>query len=146
MIIMARRLTDLQRKAVIADYVELGSYNAVAKRYGVADTTVKRIVESDSEIQRNAEQKKAQNTADILAHMDGKKEEVKRIIDCYLEALMDEERIAKATPPQLTTAMGTLIDKFTAAHSAAPIGEEEDDPLTKALMEEAERMNQNRGI
>lgn len=29
------RLTDKQRKQIIADYVELGSYNATAKRNGV---------------------------------------------------------------------------------------------------------------
>ncbi len=55
---MAARLTDFQKKKIIADYVELGSYNAVAKINGVADTTVKRIVNADAEMQRNAEQKK----------------------------------------------------------------------------------------
>ena len=137
---MARQLTDFERKQIVADYVELGSYFATAKRHGIADTTVKRIVAADSEMLKNAERKKEQDAADILAYMDGKKEAVKKIIDLYLEALLDEEKIAKASPSQLTTAMGTLIDKFTAAHVAAPIGEEVDDPLTKALMEEAERM------
>lgn len=41
------RLTDKQRKQIVADYVELGSYAAVAKKHGVADTTVKRAVEQD---------------------------------------------------------------------------------------------------
>ena len=138
---MAKRLTDKQRKAIIADYVELGSYNAVGKRHCVADTTVKRIVVSDSEMQKKAEHKKEQNTADILAHMDSKKDDVNRVIDRYLAALLDEERIAKASPAQLTTAMGTLIDKFTAVKPMSGENAAEDDPLTKALMEEAERMN-----
>lgn len=137
---MAKRLTDKQRKAIIADYVELGSYNAVGKRHGVADTTVKRIVVSDSEMQKKLEHKKEQNTADILAHMDSKKDDVNRVIDRYLAALLDEERIAKASPAQLTTAMGTLIDKFTGIRPMSGENAAEDDPLTKALMEEAERM------
>ena len=41
---MAARLTDKQKKKIVADYLELGSYNATAKRNNVSDTTVKRIV------------------------------------------------------------------------------------------------------
>jgi hypothetical protein len=33
---MAARLTDKQRKKIIADYVDLGSYNAVAKKHKVS--------------------------------------------------------------------------------------------------------------
>lgn len=57
---------------------------------------------------------KEENTADILAYMETKRDVVNKIIDRYLIALLEEERIAKATPAQLTTALGTLIDKFTA--------------------------------
>ena len=39
---MAARLTDKQKKKIIADYVELGSYNAVAKIHGVSRQTVKK--------------------------------------------------------------------------------------------------------
>lgn len=46
--------------------------------------------------------------------METKKSTVNQIIDRYLIALLDEDKIAKATPAQLTTALGTLIDKFTA--------------------------------
>lgn len=111
---MAARLTDKQKKKIIADYVELGSYNAVAKKYRIADSTVKRVVLADSETQRKVELKKDENTADILAHMETKKSTVNQIIDRYLIALLDEDKIAKSTPAQLTTALGTLIDKFTA--------------------------------
>lgn len=138
---MAKRLTDKQKKKIVADYVELGNYNAVAKKHKVSFDTVKRVVKSDVEIVKKTEHKKAQNTADILAHMDSKKNDVNRVIDRYLAALLDEERIAKATPAQLTTAMGTLIDKFTAIRPMSGENTVEDDPLTKALMEEAERMN-----
>ena len=37
---MAARLTDKQKKKIIADYVQLGSYNAVAKKHKIADSTV----------------------------------------------------------------------------------------------------------
>ena len=58
---MAARLTDKQKKKIIADYVEIGSYNAVAKKHGVSDTTVKRIVSTDFEMLEKVEQKKEEN-------------------------------------------------------------------------------------
>ena len=138
---MAKHLTDIQKKNIIADYLEMESYNAVAKKYGITHQTVKRVVSSCSQITKKIQDKKEQNTADILAHMDSKKNEVNRVIDRYLEALLDEERIAKATPAQLTTAMGTLIDKFTAVKPINNQNSSEDDPITKALIEEAEKLN-----
>lgn len=60
---MANRLTDRQRKKIVADYLELGSYNAVAKIHGVSRQTVKNIVTSDTEMGHKLQQKKAENTA-----------------------------------------------------------------------------------
>lgn len=112
---MAARLTDKQKKRIIADYVELGSYNAVAKKHHVSDTTVKRVVSADSETKRKAEHKKAENTADILAHMERQKDKVCGVLDKYLDAMQDEGKIGRANLLQLATAMGILIDKYTAA-------------------------------
>ena len=142
---MAARLTDRQKKMIIAEYLEIGSYNAVAKKYNVTRQTVKNIVTSDTENRQKLQDKKEQNTADILAHMETKKDKVNQIIDTYLEKLLDPKMIDKATPAQLTTALGTLIDKFTMAKAAGKEQKTEDDPLTKALKEEAERM-QNANI
>lgn len=137
---MASRLTDKQKKQIIADFAEIGSYSAVARKHGVSDTTIKRIVANDPEMLEKVEQKKEQNSDDILAHMEQKKEKVCEIIDVYLEKLLDPLILARATPSQLTTALGTLIDKFTAIKSAEANGTPEDDALTKALKEEAGRM------
>lgn len=41
---MAARLTDIRKKKIVADYVQLESYNAVAKINGVSPNTVKNIV------------------------------------------------------------------------------------------------------
>ena len=71
------------------------------------------MIRSDPDFAQIVTQKKEQNAADILAHMETKKDTVNLIIDRYLTALLDEEKIEKATPSQLTTALGTLIDKFT---------------------------------
>lgn len=109
---MAARLTDRQRKKIIADYTELGSYRATAKRNGVSTDTVKRIILADGEIVQKATQKKEQNTTDMLAYMDSRKEQAKEILDTYIKALADPEKIDGAKLSEVATAMGIVIDKF----------------------------------
>ena len=46
---MAKHLTDREKKKIIADYVELESYNAVAKKHNVSATTVKNTVLKNNE-------------------------------------------------------------------------------------------------
>lgn len=116
---VAARLTDKRKKKIIADYVELGSYNAVAKKNNVCDGTVKRIVESCGEIQEKLEAKKQQNDADILAYMESQRGLVCQIIQKGLDALNSPDKLKEATPAQITTALGTLIDKFTMARNLA---------------------------
>ena len=56
---MAARLTDKQKKKIIADYVELGSYNAVARKHGVSNHTVKRIALGEAETSKKVQHKKS---------------------------------------------------------------------------------------
>lgn len=136
---MAARLTDKQKKKIVADYLETGSYNATAEKNGVCGHTVKRIVAECPEISEKLEQKKDENTADILAYMESKRGVVCEIIEKGLAALNDPEKLADASPAQITTALGTLIDKW--APKGQPISgkdQVEDDPITKSLKEEAQ--------
>ena len=115
---MAARLTDKQRKKIVADYVELGSYNAVSKIHGVSRQTVKNIVTNDTDIRQKLQRKKEENTADIIAYMESKRSVVCEIIDKGLDVLNSEDKLAEATPTQITTALGTLIDKWTTTQEA----------------------------
>lgn len=132
---MAARLTDKQKKKIVADYLELGSYNAAAKRNGVSDTTVKRIVVESGEIAEKLEQKKQENTADILAYMESQRGVVCEIIEKGLTALNDPDKLASASPAQITTALGTLIDKWVPRSNPTGGNTAEDDPITKAIKE-----------
>ena len=136
---MANRLTDRQKKKIVADYLELGSYNAVAKIHGVSRQTVKNIVTSDTEIGHKLQQKKAENTADVLAYMESQRGLVCEIIGKGLSILNDEEKLREATPAQITTALGTLIDKW-AAVSGSAADEIKEDGLSKSLREMAEEL------
>lgn len=131
---MAARLTDRKKKKIIADYMELGSYRATAKKNGVSDDSVRRVVEKCGDFQQKLEQKKEENTADILAYMERKRDIVCEILDKGLDALNSPDKLADASPAQITTALGTLIDKWTAmGHGIRDDGEE--DALSRSLRE-----------
>ncbi|OLR68392.1 helix-turn-helix domain-containing protein [Intestinimonas butyriciproducens] len=131
---MAARLTDRQKKKIVADYLETESYNATAKKNGVCGQTVRRVVEESQGITENLKQKKEQNTTDILAYMESKRNIVCEILGRGLDALNDTEKLKGATPAQITTAMGTLIDKWTAI-SGGPADTAKEDDLSRSLRE-----------
>lgn len=137
MVRLAARITDRKKKKIVADYLELGSYNAVAKLNGVCGQTVRRIVEESPNFTEKLEQKKAENTADIIAYMESKRGVVCEIIEKGLAALNSAEKLADASPAQITTALGTLIDKW-ATVSGAPADTAKEDDLSKSLREMAE--------
>lgn len=118
--VMAARLTDKQKKKIVADYVEIGSYNAVAKKNGVSNNTVKRLVEADEEMSQKVNDKKKENTADIINYLETKKAVVCEIIGKGLDVLNDPDKLASANPAQITTALGTLIDKFMGVSRSSP--------------------------
>ena len=143
------RLTDKQRKEMISDRAEGMSYRQLAERYGTSVTTVKRTLAKNPEVSQKVTQKKESNTADILAHMDEKRDTVNEIIDKALDVLNDKEKLSRTGPMQLATMLGIVIDKFTGtraaveklqAEAAKTKGADpmavEDDPITKALKEE----------
>ena len=136
---MAARLTDKQKKKIVADYLETESYNATAKMNGVCGQTVRRIVDESQGITENLKRKKDENTADILAYMESKRGVVCEIIDKGLAALNSAEKLANASPAQITTALGTLIDKW-AAVSGGSRQESNEDGLSRSLRELAEEL------
>lgn len=140
MAVGVQRLTDKQKKKIIADYVQLQNYTKTAKLNDVAESTVRKIVKNNPDCANQCDIKKEQNTQDMLSYMDSKKERVQEIIDVYLGVLTDPEKMEGATLQQITTALGTLIDKWTVIDDRKK-GDSfhqtvEDDPITKSLKEE----------
>ena len=131
---MAARLTDRQKKKIIADYVQLGSYNATAKVNGVALNTVKKLVQGNTEIAEMCNQKKEENTADILDYMDSQKKDVCEVLGICLSELKKAERYARTPPQQIATTMAILIDKYT-SFGGGPKDESEEDDLSRSLRE-----------
>lgn len=136
---MAAHLTDRQKKKIIADYVNTQSVNAAAKMNGVSWDTAKRLLEKSGEVEKKLEEKNRENTKDILAYMESQKGLVCEIIGKGLAALNDPEKLAEATPSQITTALGTLIDKW-AMVSGSPTDTAKEDDLSRSLREMAEEL------
>ena len=136
---MAARLTDKQKKKIVADYLETQSINATAKKNNVSWGTVRNVLDGMGEIEKKLEQKKEQNTVDVLAYMESQKGIVCEILQKGLAALNSPEKLAEASPSQITTAMGTLIDKWTAI-SGGPADTAKEDDLSRSLREMAEEL------
>ena len=118
---MAARLTDRQKKKIVADYLETESYNATAKKNGVCGQTVRRVIEESQGITENLKRKKEENTAGILAYMDRRRKQVCDIIEVGLAVLPEKIQTAK-TASEVTTAIGTLIDKWALVKSEGEEG------------------------
>ena len=118
---MAKRLTDRQKKKIVADYLESESFNATAKKNGVCGQTVRRVIEGSQGISENLKRKKEENTADILAYMDSRRKQVCDIIEVGLAVLPEKIQTAK-TASEVTTAIGTLIDKWALVKSEGEEG------------------------
>ncbi|AWY06820.1 MAG: nascent polypeptide-associated complex domain protein [Caudoviricetes sp.] len=115
------------------------SIRQLAKKYGVSTTTIQRVIKCDPEVTQIVTEKKEQNTADILSYMDSKKDIVCEILGKGLDVLNDEEKLREASPAQITTALGTLIDKWTMI-GGGPKDDAAEDGLSRNLRELAERM------
>ena len=107
------KLTDKQKKKIIADYVDNGNYSETARINNTTDTTVRTIIKDNKDMAlEKMEQKKQQKTKDILEYMEETKEKRKKVIDLCLEKM--EERLNKdelMNIRDIATAYGVLVDK-----------------------------------
>ena len=108
------KLTDKQKKKIIADYVDNGNYSETARLNNTTDTTVRTIIKENKDIAlKKMEQKKEENTQDMLQYLESKKEDKKRVIELCFKALED-----KLASPDMFTSIrdiamvyGIIVDK-----------------------------------
>ena len=108
------KLTDKRKKKIIADYVDNGNYSETARLNNTTDTTVRTIIKENKNIAlKKMEQKKEENTQDMLQYLESKKEDKKRVIELCFKALED-----KLASPDMFTSIrdiamvyGILVDK-----------------------------------
>ena len=106
-------LTDKQRKEIIASYIECENYSEVARKFDVADNTVRDIVLKDEEIAKKLEQKHRENTDEVLEAMKKRSKRKIQLIDKIFDAMDGKlEKIDMFTNiKDLATAYGIIMDK-----------------------------------
>ena len=107
------RTNDLQKKKIIADYIEIQNYSEVARMNNVSVNTVKSIVLADEETANKCKQKKEENTQSTIEYMQTQHESKKRILDKILKAIEEKaDNIDMFTNiKDLATAYGIILDK-----------------------------------
>ena len=108
------KLTDKQHKKIIARYAECQNYRQVAREFNISYTTVQRHVKGDEATVKKVAQKKQENTKDVFAYLDSKKDKFTEVMELCFEALTDPEKYKKTGVQSIATTMGILIDKYTA--------------------------------
>lgn len=130
------KLSDKQRKQIIADRVNGQLYKQIAEKYNVSETTVRNVCKNDPKTAERCADKKEQNTLDMLAFMDAQKGKAQELIRHIIEALDDPDKLAKTNARDLATALGIIIDKFT-ANAPKYEANAPDDGFMKALKKTA---------
>lgn len=108
-----KQLSTRKKNQIIADYVRTENYSATARLHGVTPNTVKRLVTTRPKVAEMCEAKKRADAREVAQYMDQQKEMVCRIIGNGLQELAKPEKLQGASPRDITTALGTLIDKWT---------------------------------
>lgn len=107
------KLTDKQKKKIIADYIETQNYSETGRMNNVSVNAVKNIVIADEETANKFKQKKEENTQSTIEYMKTQHETKKRILDKILTAIETKaENIDMFTNiKDLATAYGIILDK-----------------------------------
>lgn len=108
------KLTDKQKKKIIADYIETQNYCETGRMNNVSDMTVRRLIESNEDVLEKVEQKKQENTQSTIEYMQTQHETKKRILDKILTAIekkADNIDDMFTNIKDLATAYGIILDK-----------------------------------
>lgn len=108
------KLTDKQKKKIIADYMENQNYSETGRLNNVSNKTVERIIKNNKDVSNIVKQKKEENTKDILEYMDKISEKQKKIIDLSLEALeykLSNPNDVFMNVKDIVTVYGVIFDK-----------------------------------
>ena len=107
------KLTDKQKKKIIADYIDNNNYSETARMNNTTDTTVSRIIRENKEVLKKVEQKKEENSQDMFEYMKNKDNDKKRIVDLCFEAL--DKKLSNldmfTNVKDIATVYGIIMDK-----------------------------------
>lgn len=111
------KLTDKQKKEIIAYYVECQNYSETGRKFNLNESTIRSVVKNKNnnakEITEMCEQKNNENTEDVLKAMKKRAKTKIKLMDKIFEAMDGKlENIDMFTNiKDLATAYGIIMDK-----------------------------------
>ena len=93
---MGKRLTPEERARIIAEYADCGSYRETARRFEMAESTVRKIVKADSKSAQKCAQKKAQLEFGMLEYLESKNRDAQTFIGLALSEMSSKDKFKKA--------------------------------------------------
>lgn len=110
---MAKRLTDKEKKQIIAYYIECQNLRETARKFNVSPDTVKRLTKEKKDIEQNLSEKKEENTRNMLQEMDKTKNKRIKLLNKMIDKM--EEKVENVdmftNVKDLATAYGIIVDK-----------------------------------
>lgn len=122
MAVRGKAMTDAEERRIVADYVQSGSYCEAARRNGIVETSARRVVKRRPDLMEEAREASGVVEQTMVEYLQTQRGRVTAIIDQYLGALAELDRFDKLTPVQLSTVIGTLIDKWAMLQSQQESG------------------------
>lgn len=123
------KLTDRQRKRIIAEYVQGGiSQRKLAEKYHVSQKTISMILK-DEEVRQKVSLKKEENTQDMLSFLDERKHSAQALIDEILVSAV--QKIKKAPLRDQMGAIKILSEVFGKGGS----NKGGNDPVTEIIIQ-----------
>lgn len=120
---MAKRLTDKKKKQIIADYAELGTVAATARKHKVSRETVTRTLRDNPDVAQIVTEKREENTQDVMAYLDSKVDAFKRfsdyVFDERLNPATNREELDKTSLDKIMTVFGVGTDKLLKSRELA---------------------------
>lgn len=113
---MGRRLTDKERKKIVADYINNQNYCKTARMNNTSESNVRKIIKESKdteEIKKKCEQKKIENTKDIIEEMEKTKSKRIKLLSKMIDKI--DEKVDNldmfTNVKDLATAYGIIVDK-----------------------------------
>lgn len=107
------KLTDKEKKEIIASYVECENYSEVGRKFNISDVAVRNIIKENEETSKKLEQKHEENTEEVLEAMKKRSQRKIQLIDKIFDAMDGKlNNIDMFTNiKDLATAYGIIMDK-----------------------------------
>lgn len=112
------KLTDRQKKQIIAEYAENKgkvSYASLGKKYEVDRSTIAKVIKNNPEFQQKATEVKKENTKSMIEYLVSKREKAQNIIEMLLNITPAD--VKKASLRDRMGALKIITETFGATNT-----------------------------